>query len=497
MSLDLNNTQYVLGIDVGTSGTKAILIDNSGKIIGKGDKGYRLYTEGRCVEQEADDWWDACITAVKQAVSKENAPNVRAISLSTQGATMAALDTKGKPIGRALTWMDTRAQEEADKLESIMGKDEVYRICGWRSGPSFDASKILWMKNNDEYKEAKLYLSTIEYINLKLTGKAVIDPTNAAIRQIYNVSTGGWAEKILNMVGVSPGELPEILKTGALVGVLTDEAAVTLGLDKAVRVYNGAHDQYCASLGCGAVNDGDMFLSTGTTWVVMGITEKPIFSDTYISACTHPAEGLYGNMASLTGTGASYQWVKDTFLTNEAFSSIDEKAAKETTKCGNVFFFPWLSGAAYPIWNMNARGGFIGMDFSHGPYCMALAVMESAAFSLKNAVKDFESHGFKPKAIKIMGGAAKSKVWLDILAAVIDVPLYKMEITDSCALGAAFIAAKSEGWYSDYASAARAMVKQERIQEKTADRNFYIEKYERYNRALSAMREIYSPGGVA
>jgi len=487
----------VLGIDVGTSGTKALLLNDSGKTIGQGYKEYRLYSEGNRIEQNPDDWWDACIAAVKQAVSKENAAGVRAISLSTQGATMAALDTRGKPIGRALTWMDTRAQKEADKLESIMGKDEVYRICGWRSGPSFDAPKILWMKNNDEYKEAKLYLSTIEYINLKLTGRVAIDPTNAAIRQLYNVSTGGWDERILNAVGVSPGELPEILKTGALVGVLTDEAAVTLGLDKSVRVYNGAHDQYCASLGCGAVNDGDMFLSTGTTWVLMGITGKPIFSDTYISACTHPAEGLYGNMASLTGTGASYQWIKDTFLSIENFPSIDEKAAKETAKCGNVFFFPWLSGAAYPIWNMNARGGFIGMDFSHGPYSMALAVMESAAFSLKNAVKDFESHGFKPKAIRIMGGAAKSKVWLDILAAVMEVPLYKMEITDSCALGAAFIAATSEGWYSDYASAARAVVKQERIQEKTADRNFYIEKFERYNRVLSTMREIYTLGSAA
>ena len=486
----------VLGIDVGTSGTKALLLEDCGKIIGQGYKEYRLYSEGNRIEQNPDDWWDACVSAVKQAVAKENAASVRAISLSTQGATMTAIDSEGKPIGRAITWMDTRAQEEADKLESLLGKDEAYRICGWRTGPCFDAPKILWMKKHEEYKEAKLYLSTIEYINLKLTGRAVIDPTNAAIRQLYNVSTGGWDEKILNAVGVSAYELPEILKTGTLAGVLSSEAAGSLGLDTSVKVYNGAHDQYCASIGCGAVNDGDMFLSTGTTWVIMGITKKPIFSESYISACTHPAEGLYGNMASLTCTGASYQWIKDTFLPNEDFPSIDEKAAKETTKCGSIFFFPWLSGAGYPIWNMNARGGFIGMDFSHGPYSMALAVMESSAFSLKNAMKDFESHGFKPLAIKIMGGAAKSKIWLDILGAVIDVPLYKMEITDSCALGAAFIAAKSEDWYKDYASAASAVVKQEKIQENTADRNFYLEKYKRYNVALTDMRKIYSQGGV-
>ena len=490
------HARYVPGIDVGTSGTKAILLDDSGKIAGQGYKGYKLYSEGKRIEQEAEDWWDACITAVRQAVAGNDIHGVKAISLSTQGATMFAMDAKGKPIGRAITWMDTRAQEEADKIESLLGKDKVYRICGWRCGPSFDAPKILWMKNHSEYKGAKQYLSTIEYINLKLTGRAVIDPTNAAIRQLYNVDSGKWDESILNAACVSEEELPRIMATGDLVGSLTEEAAAALGLDTSIRVYNGAHDQYCASLGCGAVNSGDMLLSTGTTWVLMGITEKPIFSESYISACTHPARGLYGNMASLTSTGSSYQWLKDTFLPKEDFPSIDEKAAGEITKCGNVFFFPWLSGAGYPIWNMNARGGFIGMDFSHNQYSMALAIMETAAFSLKNAIKDFEEHGFIPKAIKIMGGAAKSKVWLDILTAVIDVPLYKMEITDSCALGAAFIAACGEGWYTDYYSAAHAVVKQKITGENPANRNFYLEKHKQYNRTLAAMREIYMPGGI-
>ncbi|MDR0448641.1 MAG: hypothetical protein LBH07_08225 [Treponema sp.] len=488
--------RQVLGIDVGTSGTKVLLIDASGKIAGQGYQGYRIYSEGNRIEQNPEDWWDACITAVNQAVSGKKNTEIRAISLSTQGATMAALDAGGKPVGRAITWMDTRAKEEADKIESLLGKGEVYRICGWRSGPSFDASKILWMKNQG-YKEAKLFVSTIEYINLKLTGRAVIDPTNAAIRQLYNVNTGNWDERILNAVGVSAKELPTIQRTGEPVGNLTGEAAAALGLEKTVQVYNGAHDQYCASLGCGAVNTGDMLVSTGTAWVLMGITDKPIFSDTYIAACTHPVKGLYGNIASLTGTGASYQWVKDTYLPNESFLSIDEKAAQKIQKCKNLYFLPWLSGAGYPVWNMNARGGFIGIDYSFDAYCMALAVMESAAFSLKNAVKDFENHGSKPKAITIMGGAANSKVWLDILTAVLDLPLYKMEITDSCALGAAFIAARAEGWYGDYASAAQAVVKQEKVPKAEANRDFYLKKCQRYNNVLAAMKEMYSSGGTA
>jgi sugar (pentulose or hexulose) kinase len=485
------DTRYVLGIDVGTSGTKAILMDDSGKIAGQGYKGYRLYSDGKRVEQEAADWWDACVIAVRQAVSENKTSGVRAIGLSTQGATMLAIDSGGKPLGRAITWMDTRAQEEADKLKSLLGEEEVYRISGWRSSPFLDAAKILWMKKQDAYRDARLYLSTIEYLNLKLTGRAVIDPTNAAIRQLYNINSGGWDERILNVVGVSERELPEIQKTGEFVGTLTREAADMLGLDRGVKVYNGAHDQYCASIGCGAVNAGDMLVSTGTAWVLMAITENPIFSNTYISACTHPAEGFYGNMVSLVGTGASYQWVKDTYLPDEAFSSIDEKAARETEKCADFYFIPWLAGAFYPRWNPNARGGFIGMDFASDPYCMALAVMESSAFALKNAVQDFETHGFKPQAIKIMGGAAKSAVWLDILTALMDIPFYKMEITNSCALGAAFIAALGEGWYRDYVAAASVVVKEKKIRETQADRNYYREKFRCYNGVLETMEKIY------
>ena len=126
---------------------------------------------------------------------------------------MLALDAEGRPMGRAITWMDTRAQDEADKLESILGEGELYRICGWRSAASLDAPKILWMKNNG-YGEAKLFLSTIDYINLKLTGKAVIDPTNAAIRQLYNVNTGDWDKRVLNAIGINTDVLPQIQKTG-------------------------------------------------------------------------------------------------------------------------------------------------------------------------------------------------------------------------------------------------------------------------------------------
>jgi sugar (pentulose or hexulose) kinase len=488
---------YVIGVDIGTTGTKAVVLDAKGTVIGYGWQGYQLYREGNHIEQEADDWWNACIAAVRQAVSSRYAQDVRAISLSTQGASMAAFDGKDRPIGRAITWMDGRAQDEADILASVLGDDTIYRTTGWRMAPWCDAAKIRYMKDHKKYKEAKKYLSTLEFINLKLTGKAVIDPTNAAIRELFNINTGAWDKNILDAVGITEAELPAILNAGQPLGALTPAAAEELGLSAAVKVYNGAHDQYCASLGCGAVHPGDMLISTGTAWVIMGISEKPIYSITFISPTPHPAPGLYGNMVSLGGVGSSYQWIGDKFFPGQALSQIDENIFSEKnsaavlTKNAGLFFIPWLSGATYPFWNSLARGGFIGMDFTTDPCDMALAVMESAAFSLKNAIDDFKENGFNPSVIKIMGGAVKSKLWMDILAAVIDIPIYKMRITDSCALGAAFIAACGEGWYGDYAEAAGATVTSEAIRGSVLDKNLYGKKFRRYGEILKSMEQWF------
>jgi sugar (pentulose or hexulose) kinase len=443
------------------------------------------------VEQDAEDWWQACIAAVHQAVSPENRSKVSALSLSTQGASMLALDDKGNPVGRALTWMDTRSQAEADTLEARLGGDTIYRTTGWRMVPSCDAAKILYMKTHREYERAVMYLSTIEYINLKMTGSPVIDPTNAAMRQLYNINTGKWDEKILNAVGLSEQELPAIFKTGQLIGTLNTQAADDLGLTTAVKVYNGAHDQYCASIGSGAVYAGDLLVSTGTAWVVMGISETPVFSKTFIVPCPHPASGLYGNMISLSGVGSSYQWMADNFFPGKDLAQIDGELPQCIEKNGGLFFIPWLSGAAYPFWNSSARGGFIGMDFATGPYDMALAVMESAAFSLKNALDDLEENGLTPSVIKIMGGAAKSGIWMDLLAALIDIPLYKMRIADSCVLGAAFIAACGEGWYGDYGEAAKKTVTFEIIGKTRFSRGFYREKSRRYTGMLAGMDRLY------
>lgn len=482
---------YVIGIDVGTSGTKAVLLDKDGTAVGQGQQGYGLFTSGNRVEQDAEDWWRAAIAAVRQATSGVEPKQIEAIGLSTQGASMVALDAEGQPLGRAITWLDGRSAEEAELLQRELGGDIIYRTTGWQAGKGLDAAKLLHLKRRGQYSEAACYLSTLEYMNLRLTGRAVIDPTNAAMRQMFDYRKGDWDDNILNAVGVERSELPEIRKTGASVGTLLPEAAKLLGLPPSVTVYNGAHDQYCASLGSGAVSAGDMLVSTGTAWAILGMTEQPMSTASRIASCTHPVPGLYGNMATLAGAGTAYEWAAEQFSPGKSFGEIDRMALEAVEKNSELFFVPWTSGANYPFWISSARGGFIGINFATNGCDMALAVMESAVFHMRMALEDFTANGFSPAAIRLMGGASRSPAWMNLFAALIDLPAYQMAMSDACALGAASIAACGAGWYSSYKEASDVLAKKVPLPPTTLDRDFYEDKYRRYCLLLVGLADLY------
>ena len=449
---------YYLGLDVGTTGTKALLVDSAGTVLGKGYAGYELISNGCCVEQRPDDWIKSSVTAIRQAIVEYDPKSVSAISLSTQGASMVAIDSKNQPLGNAWTWMDTRSKNEANELKLLLGEEYIYRNTGWPISPSLDACKILRMKRSGEYKEAKSFITTHEYMALFLSGNAVCDPTNLSIRQLFNVPRNDYDDKILDAIGASRDELPLFMPAGTLIGELTAIAADATGLSAGIPIYNGAHDQYCASLGAAAINSGDILLSTGTTWVVMGISESPIFSESRIAPASHPISGMYGQIVSLVGSGSSLHWYKDKFLEtdfNEINCRVSEK--ERITKLKNLCFYPYFSGVTYPYLNLNARGTFSGISLEHDKFDFARAIMESAAFRVRQALDDFSSNGFELKTLKVMGGAAKSAFWCNLIAAAIGRAIKVSEETEACAIGAAIIAATGAGEYNSLREAAHAM----------------------------------------
>jgi sugar (pentulose or hexulose) kinase len=403
---------------------------------------------------------------------------------------MAIVDESGTPVGNAITWMDSRSRAEAMELEQLLGNEYVYHMSGWRIFPTLDAAKILHLRRAGLIQPGCRFLSTIEIVNQYLTGHAVIDPTNAAIRQLMDIQTGRWDPRMLEVLGITPEQLPDIKPTGALVGGLTRSAAQELGLQEDTPVYNGAHDQYCASIGAAAIAAGDMLLSAGTTWVLLGLGNQLLYSNSYIAPSVHPVPGLFGAMASLSGTGISLEWYKNKFLPDVSFKELDHLAQQR--EIGDLFYYPYPLGAAYPIWNTNAQAAFIGSNLNHDRFDYARAIMEGAAFGVRHALEDFSRNGFNISTLKVLGGASKSPLWTRLVCDIANTPVQLLQESDACALGAAIIAACGVGAHPDYTAAACAMVRNAQMLTPSPDRAlYYSEKSVRYRNCWDMLAEYY------
>ena len=484
----------IFGIDVGTTGTKAAIIDEKGCVLGKGYQEYSLITtpEGG-VEQNAEDWWDATVYAVRTAIKNAavSPGDIAAVSFSTQGGTTVAVDEKIRPLRNADTWMDRKAQKECQELCQTIGEDSVYRKTGWQPNPAFDPAKIRRLKSQESevYKKAAYYLTTPEYIAYKMTGRLAIDPTNAAMRQIFNINAGAWDQALLDFAQIEPRQLPEVLPTGEEIGALTNEAAEILGLLPGVRVFNGAHDQYCAAIGSGAVNTGDMLLSTGTTWVVVGVTDKPLFTENFLSPGIHPCKGKYGNIASLRSAGSALKWLKS--LCREDFATIDAEAEKRRESAQNLLYYPYYAGAGFPHNNDRLNACVMGMELRHDQFDLSLALMEGVAFETRQVLDAFAETGGRISALKMVGGATNSPVWSKLTCNITGCGIRLAKEPDTCCVGAAMLAAVGVGLYKDFDSAVNGMVQYAADylpEEETAA--FYTEKFERYKKGLSALKNI-------
>lgn len=479
---------YVLGIDVGTTGTKTVVLGDDKQLHGMAYREYPIVSApGGISEQCAEDWWDAVIYTVKESTKDIDRSQIVALSLSTQGATTAFVDKSFNSIRPAITWMDIRAMDECKTLDGILGKEGIYERCGWTTDPGSDAAKLMWVKSHerDVFDSAHSFISTIEFVNEKLTGKSVIDPTNASIREIFNINTGEWDKDILDIVGISEDRLPEVMPSGAYIGTLTASAASALDLPQSVKVYNGAHDQYCASIGCGALEVGDMMLSTGTAWVLLGISDKLTYSKSHITPGIHPKTGLYGNIASLSGVGNAMKWVRDTFGSD--YKTLDIEAEKRMLSAKDILFLPYFSGAGFPLRDLSMAAGLYGLRLGNDKYDIARALMEGVAFEVRAGLEKYAQQGVDISSLKIMGGASRSDLWCSIVGYATHCKITRMENAEACAVGAAAIAAVGCGMTDSYVSLSNGCTME--LNDK-AIYDHYDEKYEKYIKIRNALKEV-------
>lgn len=499
---------YVLGIDVGTTGTKSMLISQKGEIISSAYKGYQLTKPGKSqVEQRAEDWWDALVETVRKCTNSINdKQNIIAMSLSTQGGSLVPVDVNGTPLSNVIVWMDKRAIAQRQDLLASHGKEFFYEKTGWGLSAGGNLVQIRWIRDNNKELFSKTYkfLSTIEYINFKLTGKYVIDPTNGGMTNLMNINTGTWDPELVCAAGIEIDKLAEVMDSGAEIGTLTHVAASELGLDKSVKVINGGHDQYCTAVSAGAFSTGQVFLATGTAWVILGTFKEPIYDNvTHIAPGRHIVKDLWGGMVTVPTGGVSMEWFKDNFALklqssdgesqSESFKEIDQKASQLMERAESLFFYPYYSGSRYPNYSENSKASFMGLGLEHTRYDMALSIMEGVAFEAYSSIEHFDEKGCSADVLRVLGGASKSDLWTNIISAVAARPVLRFKEADFACIGAGIVAGVGCGMFKDYKEGYESTIRGGTQIEATKElKDYYKIKYNRYRKGINAIDNYYN-----
>ncbi len=486
--------KYLIGIDVGTTGTKSILFSDEGEVVARAYRGYPL-SNPRVGESEQNplDWWRAIVETVREVTQEIDGALVAAISLSTQGGTLVPVDKDGEPVRPAIVWNDIRFTEEREKYLSEVGlSDSLYRKSGFKLGLGLPLLAIRYMKDKEpeNFASCDKFLSVPSYVSMKMTGRCAVDLSNAGIEQLVDINKRKYDSELLAFAGVSESRLAELIPSGAVIGNLTKAAAGELGLSESAILVSGAHDQYAVSLGAGAVSPGDILVGSGTSWVITASGAEPDF-DSGLSQSISAVEGLWGTLRSLSSGGVCLEWFKNNLTVGIDgktldYADINSEVEKVRAAEDGLFFYPFKGTYGDGAFN---KGAFLGMDLSHNKYHLARAVMEGIAFQIIWMLEAFKT---KPSSdgLKLSGGATKSEVWCQMLADVSGLPIRIPELADLACVGAAILAGLGAGLYPSCAEGYRRFKIAERVisprKEMTEKYKPIFEKYKKQAAALGA-----------
>lgn len=488
--------KYLLGIDVGTTGTKTILFSEDGELIAHAYRAYPLVNM-RVGESEQNplDWWHAIVETVREVTEgKGLSDKVAAISLSTQGGTLVPVDKDANSVRPAIVWNDIRFEEEREKYLSEVGKAEtLYLKTGWKLGRGLPLLAIRYLRDKEpeNFKRCDKFLSVPSYVSLKMTGICAVDISNAGIEQLVDIREKAYDAELLKFAGVSEKQLAKLVLSGEVIGNLTPDAARELGLSEKTLLVSGAHDQYAVSLGAGAVKAGDILIGSGTCWVVTASGSEADFNSG-LSQSVAAVPGLWGTLRSLSSGGVCLEWLRNGVALGAGGEVIDydtfnREVENVSAAEDGLFFYPFKG-----MFGKNqsfTKGAFVGMDLSHNRFHLARAVMEGVVFQILWMMEDFKT---KPRSegLKLSGGASKSRVWTQILADASGLAIRIPEIADLACVGAAILAGYGAGVYSSLDEGYGRFKIAEKVvlprKEETEKYKSILEKYKKQAAALGA-----------
>ncbi|NLF01896.1 MAG: xylulokinase [Anaerolineales bacterium] len=482
--------RYVLAHDLGTTGNKAVLYDQNGRMAGSATVAYATeYAHPGWAEQDPEDWWRAVCDSTRRLLHEADvAPSELAcVAFSGQMMGCVPVDRRARPLRKAIIWADQRAVAQERWVAERVAPADVYRITGHRLSASYSLCKLLWLRDHQSevYRSAHKFLHAKDAMIARLTGAFVTEPSDASGTNLYDLMNGSWSAPIVDALGLNSEQLPSLRRSIDVVGEVSAEAAEQAGLALGTPVVAGGGDGPCAATGAGVVREGAAYNYIGaSSWIALA-SRQPIWDPAQRTfTFGHVVPGMMMPTGTMQAAGTSYQWARDQLChleRNQAesvgesvYALMDEAARRSPPGANGLLFLPYLLGERSPRWNPRARGAFVGLTIRHTHSDMVRSVLEGVTLNLRVILCALQAQGAGIEAVRLIGGGARGRFWNQLMADVYGLPVQRMAVLEEAtSMGAAVIGGVGVGLYSDFSMAEQMNEAAETFWPNPADRAVY------------------------
>lgn len=499
MDLRDETMSYLMGIDLGTSSVKTVIINESGLIKSTAQSSYDiLIPEKDYAEQDPEIWWNATVHTIQRALKEEEIQSneIKGIGFSGQMHGMVLIDKNNNVIRPAIIWSDQRTKNEVKEIYTKLGKDYIGSVTLNHLSTGFQTPSLLWIKKHEPASYQKIYkvLLPKDYIRLKMTGELGTDVTDASATLAFDTKRRIWAEELILKLGLDPEIFPIVKNPTDVAGEVTIEAAKETGLHKGTLVVYGGGDQPMQAIGNGIVTPGQISLTIGTGGVVYSVTKEPKYdvdlrTHTFCNAVPETWNIMGANLAS----GLSLSWLNKNILSNLSYEELNILADSVTSGSEGLIFLPYLIGERTPHMDPEARGTFLGLTLKHNKAHLIRSVMEGVVFAFRDSIEIFKNSNVKMDKFIASGGGARSDIWLKIQANILNQEIYKVNQPEQACIGAAIVAGVGAGVYDSIEIACSKIIKfsDEPVQPDQKTVSLYNETYELYKEIYQQNKAIF------
>jgi len=490
---------YWLGIDIGTGGSRALLVDERGCV----RAGFTAPHEDMRMEkplwaeQRPENWWEAAQQAIRGVLAQAGIPGhqVRGLGLSGQMHGLVMLDEAGCVIRPALIWCDQRSQAQVDWVNRTLGPEQVLRYTANPVLTGFTLPKLLWVRDHEptSFSRLRKLLLPKDYIRFCLTGEYATEVSDASGTSLFDVVNRRWAFEMADRLGLDRSILPTVYESSEVTGRLTASAAEATGLEPGTPVVGGGGDQAASAVGNGIVEPGVVSCTLGTSGVVFAHMEAPAYDPQgRVHTFCHAVRGAWHVMGVTQGAGLSLQWFRNQLAPGVDYDRLTEEAARAPAGAHGLFWLPYLMGERTPHLDALARGGWIGLTAKHTRADLIRALLEGVSYSQKDCLDLVEQLGVGVQSVRVSGGGARSAFWRQLLADVFSRRVVVLETQEGSAYGAALLALVGTGVYGSVPEACRAAIREvESVLPRRAEAEFYARGHAVYRALYPALKGIY------